>query len=393
MKEARKRVDNLIAQARELGIHNFEDMTALDLQRAVHHARNRPDQITQTPVPTPRTRPVPAPRPPPDQTTRTPPVPKPRTQRPLLIPHLPLPIQTPAPVPPQAPIPPPRPDRPRTAAQIFLQQINLPILKPKPPTKTSNVASLKQLAGRVAEPVKKQLNKFPDWILSYVPEPVKRKVNERVENLKSKVNEIIERIRKDKFKPREHEAVLKGNMKTFRIDGQKGVDDHTFVNNIKDNLKDLINSQKKPIKIKCILTSKFRKTNPATGQVKYIYSQFHSRVHEVYDDTDVTELVNIMRERILENVATFQNKGSGWIFDEVVSFDILIDHFETVAVSSYMKPRRETAVRKAVLNPDNKEDNECFKWAITIAEYPSKKNPQKVNKRVKEDQRISIGKE
>ena len=57
VKEARKRVDNLIAQAREHGTNNlYEDMTALDLQRAVHQARNRP---------------VPAPRPPPDQITRT----------------------------------------------------------------------------------------------------------------------------------------------------------------------------------------------------------------------------------------------------------------------------------------------------------------------------------
>ena len=48
-------------------------------------------------------------------------------------------------------------------------------------------------------------------------------------------------------------------------------------------------------------------------------------MHKVYDDTDIIELVNIMTERILENVATFQKSGSGWIFDEVISFDIHID--------------------------------------------------------------------
>ena len=46
---------------------------------------------------------------------------------------------------------------------------------------------------------------------------------------------------------------------------------------------------------------------------------------EVYDGTDITELVNIITERILENIATFQKSGSGWIFDEVISFDIHID--------------------------------------------------------------------
>ena len=99
-------------------------------------------------------------------------------------------------------------------------------------------------------------------------------------------------------------------MKTFRIDGQKGMDHHTFTK-IKHNLRDRINSQKKPLKTKCILKSKFHKTNPATGQVEYIFSEIHSRVHEVYDDTNITEVVNIMTERILENVDTFQNKSSG----------------------------------------------------------------------------------
>ena len=49
-----------------------------------------------------------------------------------------------------------------------------------------------------------------------------------------------------------------------------------------------------------------------------------------------------------------------------------------------MELPKDLAAREAVINPDNKEDNECFKWAITIAEYPSNKNPQKVIKRVKE---------
>ena len=181
VKEARKRVDNLITQARELGINNFENMTTRDLQRAVHQARNRP---------------VPAPRPPPDQIIRTRSVP-------------------------QRPISRPRRGRPRTAAQIFLYERNIPILRPTPPTKTGNVESMKQLAGRIVEPVKKPLAKFADWILSYVPEPVKRTVNERVEKLKTKVNEIFERMRSQKFKATEHEAILKGYMKTFKIDREK----------------------------------------------------------------------------------------------------------------------------------------------------------------------------
>ena len=73
--------------------------------------------------------------------------------------------------------------------------------------------SLKELATKAVEPVKKQLNKFADWILSYVPEPVKRTVNERVEKLKAKVNQIFNRI--DTLKPKEHEAAIQGYLKNL----------------------------------------------------------------------------------------------------------------------------------------------------------------------------------
>ena len=117
------------------------------------------------------------------------------------------------------------------------------------------------------------------------------------------------------------------------------------------------------------------RSNPATGQVEYTYSEFHSRVEEVYDNTDVTELINTITERILENVATFQNKGSGWQFDEVISFDIHIDPFETVAGSSYLPLPKVLAAREVIINVKNTDDNECFKWSITSAVYPRKKDP------------------
>ena len=44
---------------------------------------------------------------------------------------------------------------------------------------------LSYIPDPVIRTVNTQLNKFADWILSYIPEPVKRTVNERVEKLKS----------------------------------------------------------------------------------------------------------------------------------------------------------------------------------------------------------------
>ena len=73
---------NLQAQARELGIEGYEEMSIARLFKAVRSARGA---RAQRPVLAPDQRPVPAPRPPPDQITRTPaprPIPRPRTQKP-----------------------------------------------------------------------------------------------------------------------------------------------------------------------------------------------------------------------------------------------------------------------------------------------------------------------
>ena len=71
-----------------------------------------------------------------------------------------------------------------------IPEINIPILKPSQPIRNSPVPSLKHLASRATNSVKEMINKFSNWILSYIPEPIKKTVNERVDRLKEKVNQI-----------------------------------------------------------------------------------------------------------------------------------------------------------------------------------------------------------
>ena len=68
-------------------------------------------------------------------------------------------------------------------------EINVPILKPK------RLESLKKLAGRIAKPIRKNINQFADWILSYVPQPIKSVVSPKLKNLKAKINSIFDDIR------------------------------------------------------------------------------------------------------------------------------------------------------------------------------------------------------
>ena len=80
-------------------------------------------------------------------------------------------------------------------------KIKVPILKPIQFTAKGNVKSLKSLADRAAKPIIKNINKFADWLYSYVPEPVRNITNEKVNKLKNKINQIFKRLETE-FKKR-----------------------------------------------------------------------------------------------------------------------------------------------------------------------------------------------
>ena len=264
-----------------------------------------------------------------------------------------------------------------------IPEINVPILEPSKPTRNSLVPSLKHVALRVADPVKKQINKFSDWILSYVPEAIKKTVNKRVKSLKEKVNRIFKRL--DHFTPKEQQTALMGYLKTFRIDGQKGYDPKTFITNIKPKVLDLIKQQKKPVKVKFIFTSKFIKENPVTSEIDVNSGYFHSTVEIITESTDFSDLFNTMTNHQLELIEQFQNNGSGWQFDQVEYFDINIDPFEPLSGSSYIPLPEKLASKKAIINVKNENDHECFKWAVTSAVFPKEKDAQRLNKQMREN--------
>ena len=206
-----------------------------------------------------------------------------------------------------------------------IPEINVSILKPSHPPRNSHVP-----AGRVAVPVEMEINKFADCILSYVPEPIKTTLNRRVDRLKRKANHIFKRI--ERLTPKERQTALKGYLKTYRVDGQKGYDPQTFIANIKLRVLDLINKQKKPIKTKFILICKFIKENPATGQVDENSGYFHTNVEVVRAATDFSDLFTVIAGLLVEKLEQFQNNGSGWQFDQVEYFDIHIDPYKPLSL-------------------------------------------------------------
>ena len=186
-----------------------------------------------------------------------------------------------------------------------IPEIDIPILKPSKPANPSKVSQLKNLALEAAKPVKREINKFADWLISQVPEPIKKTVDKRVNSLKEKVNRIFNRY--DHLTPKEHKTAIKGYFKTFRVDGVDGMDEKTFINSVKPKVLNLIKS-KGSIKVKLILTVKFIKENPATGNIDINIWYFPTDPVIITEATDLSDKYNTMTSRIFELIQNFQKK-------------------------------------------------------------------------------------
>lgn len=254
-----------------------------------------------------------------------------------------------------------------------IPEINVPILKP---VKAKRVGVSMESIKR---DIQRKLNEFADWIISYVPPQVKKKLNERVENLKKQVREIYEKQEPKKY-IREHKSALKGFVTSYRIEGIKGIDPRTFLHDNQDRVLKLIRKREKPIKMKLLLEIVFQKMG--NTEMFYSYGYFHSEIVIITEATNVEEEYEKLVQNILEKIEVYQHRGSGWIFESISKLDIHIDKYQPIAATSYVELPKELKDKRAVINVEN-EDNQCFKWAITSCLFPAKRDGERISKTMK----------
>ena len=105
------------------------------------------------------------------------------------------------------------------------------------------------------------------------------------------------------------------------------------------------------------------------------------------ESTDLVDFLSVSVERLIELIESLQGKGSGWAFDKVLHFDIMIDVYKPLAASSYIALPKFLADKKAIINPKNTDD-ECFKWCVTEAVYPQKIKRERVTSKSKENAKL-----
>ena len=178
------------------------------------------------------------------------------------------------------------------------------------------------------------------------------------------------------------QKALYGYLKNYRINGHAQYDLVTFLNAAKPKVITLLNEQNKPIKVKFICSCAVFKV-VMMKETRITHLQTLPDI--ITAATDLSEWFNTIIVNLNTRLEEYEKKGSGYRFDKVVFLDILIDPYKPLSAKSYIPLPKELALKKAIINVKNENDNECFKWAVTSAVYQVNKNAEILSKKMRQD--------
>ena len=91
---------------------------------------------------------------------------------------------------------------------------------------------------------------------------------------------------------------------------------------------------------------------------------FNSRTTEIFQGSDLNEIVNEMFTHMKTQIENPALRNSRFVFDEVLFLDVNFHQLNLTRGSSYISLPDWIVNKKAVINPKNENDKECFKWAV-----------------------------
>ena len=107
---------------------------------------------------------------------------------------------------------------------------------------------------------------------------------------------------------------------------------------------------------------------------------FNSLMMEFFEGSDINDLIQRMLAYIKRQTETPKFPESGFSPDKIMHLYIKFHRLALTRGSSYTELPEWIKNKKAVINPQNK-DEECFKWAVIVALHHEdiKHNPERIS--------------
>ena len=156
------------------------------------------------------------------------------------------------------------------------------------------------------------------------------------------------------------------------------MDTDTFFTRTRIFLIDLLKKESRMGAVHSQATTWIRFTNDGIETVELA---FNSRMLNVYNLSDMDEVVNAMVTHMAQQIKNPALSDSKFAFDKVIHMDVDFHRLNLTRGSSYLLLPNWLAHKKAIINPKN-SDLECFKWAVITAMRWEEigKNPELITK-------------
>ena len=135
-------------------------------------------------------------------------------------------------------------------------------------------------------------------------------------------------------------------------------------------------SQLKGFKFVTTLVFGFKKIE-SKDKTKYDNFYASSKAEIIINESDIGNVLKSIDTTIITNLG----KCSDWIIDSVIDQTISISKYNSLAGSNYIKLSKELDhPRKGLINIQNTDDNQCFKWYLAKYLNPENHNPRIITK-------------
>ena len=201
------------------------------------------------------------------------------------------------------------------------------------------------------------------------------------EKLQSKIRKIKE-INRRRLKIAETASALRGFTRQFRIEGIPRHAPREFMQMARRDILKLMRENRQT-RVRMILNCEMTRKELFSESTQILNTFFHSETVENLEGTDESAVYDRSIQTIEERIQNFNQRGSNWRFQRVLSLDVHFTDFQPLRGSTFIPLPSKISTKKAVINMKNNDD-QCFKWSVVRALNPVEKNSERITNELKE---------
>ena len=260
-----------------------------------------------------------------------------------------------------------------------------PIRKKIPALGTKKISSPTkkiEMSPKELERKIKRLKKKLREINQKIKNNKKKKRNLHQQQVKSKLENELDEIKRPKFRITESANALRGFSRQFRIEGIPRHAPRELLQKVKTEVLKLMRENRRT-RVRMILNCQMTRKELFSESTQILNAFFHSDTVENLEGTDEREVYDGSVQTIEERIQNFNQRGSNWRFERVLSLDIHFTDFIPLCGSTFIPLPKKIRDKKAVINMKN-DDDQCFKWSVTRSLNPVEKNSERITKELKD---------